>query len=287
MLGTHTNAYKNIDSLSKPFKHINRNLDIINLGSTIAYYDFDYNIMKKQGANLALPPQTLYYDFQILQQYSCCLKEGATVCICLFFFSFLVLNYEKDNYNFKYYNILDSNRIIDFTHNKKVLWNNAPALLFPELFKRIIKDAPLTDRDTENQFISDSHDKSNALRWMDGWQKQFEWNEEYVVNENQKKTMQQVTNILTEMLEYCYNKKLNPVIVIPPISNNLKKLIPENLINQCFWSNLYKAVPDKVTILDYMKNEYMCQSMYYVNALCMNMDGKTIFNRQLANDLFG
>jgi len=285
MFGSNTNAYKNILYYSKAFELVNEKLDIVNLGSTIAYFDFDYSHIEMKGANWALPPQTLYYDYQILKQYSCYLKKGSVVCISLFYFSFMVLNYNKDRYYYKYYKILDTNSIIGFSKFKKLLWDNAPALVMPELFKRMLRDIPLISNEDTDFTSTDKKDKLQALQWMEGWKTQFNWNDEFKISDIQKKIMYDVTNILSEMIEFCNKNEFKPVLVIPPISINLKRLFPEKLIKECFEDNIANVISKKIKFLDYTNNMNLCQSKNFYDALCLNKHGKCLFNNLLVQDI--
>lgn len=286
MLGDRTNAYKNILALSKPFRNIKNELEIINLGSTIAYHDFDYSITNTRGANLALPPQTLYYDFQILKKYSQYLKKDSVVCICMFFFSFMVYNYSKDRYYYKYYNILEPNSIIGYSEMKRNIWNHAPALLMPDLFKRMIKDVPVQSENDCNEVVNtDREDKCRAGKWMNSWKVQFGWENHYTITEDQKAVMQSVEAVLKQMLDFCIYNSFRPVLVIPPISKNLKKLLPEFLVKQCFWDRLYNIQGVDFQLLDFMQREELCQVENFKDAFCLNNRGKNIFNHQLMHEL--
>lgn len=286
MLGNRTNAYKNILALSDPFRKIENELKIINLGSTIAYYDFDYSIANVRGANLALPPQTLYYDFEILKKYSSYLRKDSIVCISISYCSFMVYNYTKDRYYYKYYNILDSKAIMGYTEMKRRIWDHAPALLLPELFKRMVKDVPAgSNKKYDKGIRTEQEDKYKANQWMDLWKKEFGWEHMYTITQTQKKVMQSNEAVLKEMLDFCKQNNLRPVLVIPPISHNLRNLFPSGLVEQCFWDQLYNIRGIDFQLLDYIKKDEFCQAENFMDAFCLNEKGKKLFNCQLVKDL--
>ena len=83
-----------------PMCHVPQELDMINLGSTYAFYDFAYTDTEKSGANLANVPQYLDMDYLLLQKYIDHLKKGGKVLIVLPDFVFASLGGE---YNRKVY----------------------------------------------------------------------------------------------------------------------------------------------------------------------------------------
>ena len=84
ILFKNTNYYMNsIDQLQKIIKGVPDNLEIINLGSSYGKYAFCYDHIKIKGFNFAIKPQSLSYDFKILQQYRKNLNEGCIVLISL------------------------------------------------------------------------------------------------------------------------------------------------------------------------------------------------------------
>ena len=95
------------------FRDLPYDLEMINLGSTVAFNDFDYELIGKKGANLAQAPLTLYYDYQILKKYMDHLADNAVVCVGVCHFTFLVFTYKRISANLKYYKILDAHNILE------------------------------------------------------------------------------------------------------------------------------------------------------------------------------
>lgn len=81
---------------------IPQNLEVVNLGSSSGKYAFDYNSLKIKGANWALAPQTLYYDFVLLKQFHSYLRPGARVLIPLCPFSGCIINFTDTKINGRY-----------------------------------------------------------------------------------------------------------------------------------------------------------------------------------------
>lgn len=94
MFGKNTTVYKNLMITAEYFRDLPYDLEMINLGSTVAFNDFDYELIGKKGANLAQAPQTLYYDYQILKKYMDHLADNAVVCVGVCHFTFLATVYK-------------------------------------------------------------------------------------------------------------------------------------------------------------------------------------------------
>ena len=84
--------YNNIafGNCEKFWMHRTFDLDVVNLGSSSSVAAFDYSgFVNLKTANWAMTPQTLVADLEILRNYSCYLRKGATVIIPLCPFSCL------------------------------------------------------------------------------------------------------------------------------------------------------------------------------------------------------
>ena len=64
-------------------------LDVVNLGSNSAKYGFDYSNQNLKAANLAMGPQCLLMDLNILKAYKEHLKPNAIVFIPMHWLSLL------------------------------------------------------------------------------------------------------------------------------------------------------------------------------------------------------
>ena len=58
-------------------------VDYVNTGSTFAFYGIDYESVRVKGLNLALRPQSLEADFNLLKHYEGRYNKGATVFLVI------------------------------------------------------------------------------------------------------------------------------------------------------------------------------------------------------------
>lgn len=103
MLGKKSSEYKQYIKYKNYYRNLTCGLDVVSLGSTMSYFDYDFGYWKKNGACFASIPQTLTYDYTILKQYSNQLNQGCFILINLAEFTFLVDRYKNDKANHKYY----------------------------------------------------------------------------------------------------------------------------------------------------------------------------------------
>ena len=78
------NSIPNIDNYpgNKWYRdHLDRNYDIVNLGSSSAVFCFNYDGLGVKAFNWALKPQSMEYGFKILKQYFSILKHNGIVLI--------------------------------------------------------------------------------------------------------------------------------------------------------------------------------------------------------------
>ena len=118
---------------AKFWNHRTFGMDVVNLGSTSALAAFDYSAYPQlKAANWAMAPQTSLADYEILRNYSCYLREGATVIIPLC--PFTCLGGSKDYFSDKYYTVLDIASIPHASYIKKQLVmerENNPFIYYP------------------------------------------------------------------------------------------------------------------------------------------------------------
>ena len=88
------------------FERLQQGADILCFGSTPAKYDIDFsNNSEVRGYNLAIVPETIHYDFQVLKNYHSYLKEGGTVLFVLCPFTFLKDKYRPSDNSYVYKDI--------------------------------------------------------------------------------------------------------------------------------------------------------------------------------------
>jgi hypothetical protein len=287
-----SNWYKNqlADGL-KFCKQIPRNLDICNLGSNSGKYSFDYDDTGLIGENWALGPQTLSYDFRVLKNYFSYLKGGATVIILLCPFSSCIKDFEDDSYNYKYYSFLNPVLIRNYSRDtKKKVMNfvNAPFQDSPfTSIKRLIKDVPaISNIMLSTETMDEESLKNDACVYIDNWEKQFIISDlDGTVSSNNLESIEYNSHLLQDMISFCLERKLTPVIVLPPmtkaLSSRLSGIFRENYI----YSFIRSANTKQVPFIDYSDDERFDFPDLYYNSYLLNFKGRKLFTNTVLKDL--
>lgn len=282
-----TNWYKKkIEDVTKFRKNIPLNLDICNLGSNSGKFAFDYENTGLKGENWALSPQTLSYDFRLLRNYFSYLKEGATVLMPLCPFSSCIKDFEDDKYNHKYYPFLHPILILNYsqlTSEKVMRFVNKPFQASPlRSILRILSDIP-----TGNNKIMDVKSlEVDAYNFINNWKQQFSILDlDAPVSAKNKDCITYNTNLLKEMISFCVERNLKPVIVIPPVTRVLSSKLSETFRENYIYSFIKEANTNQVVFLNYFDDERFADSNLYFNSNFLNPKGRKIFTGQVLKDL--
>jgi hypothetical protein len=262
-----------------------------NLGSSVSKADFDYSLWDAEGICLAGEPQTLYYDEQMLRQFSEKLRKGANIYICLFFFSFLVEFYEADRANYKYYFFLDRNRIRGYRRGKEFLLKSFPGLLDASLAKEEIRGFLKSCLNVfrkrqslagETALISGREsDREAAKRWIRLWNEEFGWDADPKLTEEQMRTADRVFEILKRLVEYCREKEFRPILVVAPVSRYMKEALPHETIQMCFWQYIERLAGQGCEVVDFYHSGLFPDETCFEDALRLSAKGRRVFNEYL------
>lgn len=264
-------AYRNAE---KYYQNISGKVDIISLGSTMAYYDYDYQYWDKLGINLASSPQTLSYDYSLLRQFGYAIKKDTIVFINIAEFTFLVSRYENDVNNHKYYFYLNKEYVENYKEYKNFLLKHIPCLIDATLLKNEVSQIlhKLIKRN-DKSFIE------KCCEIKIGWDREFKIHNKaltYAYDEEQKDNL----DIVKNMVLYIKEKGAVPVLVVPPVAPSLFKIIPQNILADCLYKNLDK-LSEMVEIIDLSCREDIFPDNVFETPLILNMHGKKIFNEEI------
>jgi len=282
-----TNWYKKRVSDSDKFrKRINTSLEICNLGSNSGKYAFTYEGSGLKGENWALGPQTLSYDFRVLKNYHSYLKEGATVLIPLCPFSSCIKDFEDDSVNHKYYSFLHPILILNFSQMTKeqvLRFVKTPFLVEPiKSMIRVFRDIVPVDKAK----MTKESLEIDANKFINNWKDQFSIsNLDAPVSELNKESITYNTILLTDMISFCLERKLKPVIVIPPISTALTSKLSETFRENYIHSFINKGNSKQIPFMNYMDDERFIAEDLYFNSYFLNRNGRKLFTMRLLMDL--
>ncbi|MDD3719689.1 MAG: hypothetical protein PHP28_13630 [Actinomycetota bacterium] len=279
-----TNGYRSLDDMFK-FYDMPDDIEVANLGSSHGAYGFDYeNISGITGFNFALPGQSLYYDLQVLEEYSDKLSEGCVVVIPISYFSFDQNKISEDQTRW-YYKILDYGSVYNHKLTDYVKIGLFPILGASLNAKYLIKDKPAVAFDIYWLYAFSGIDydvedveawKRDALGFLDFHNKVTAQgrNEEFNLP------------YLYGIIEYCQEHGFKPLLVTTPFTR---------YYNEVFTEEFYRDFHAKVTkiqekygipYIDYSHDPRMTEDLgLFVDSNHLNAAGSKVFTKLLLSDL--
>lgn len=280
-----TNYYESMICEYKKFiKGVPQNLEFVNVGTSFARYAFQWG---EKGFNFAIAPQTLHYDYKILDNYKRHINKGAVVCISIAPCIFCIEDFKEEYTNIKYYAFLKRQYINNFTYLKLIRRKYFPVLTNRDSWKYIFHDI---DKKTDNNAETlkcKEESKAQAEASMKYWCKQFDLEFGYyekiptLLVENFVKTRK----ILSDMLGLCEKQGWNPVIIIMPVTKELKKMFTEQFMKEFVYDNIKEACTTKIPVIDYFSDSRIEDYSYYRNSYSLNERGSMHFQKILEKDL--
>ena len=266
--------YNNIvfSDCRKFWQHGVFDMDVVNLGSSSALIAFDYSDYPNlRAANWAMAPQTLVADYEILRNYSCFLRKGATVIIPLCPFS--CLGGSNDDLSDKYYTILSMTSMPNASFRRQqqqMQLKNNPWRHFPlsQLLPRVRRHC-LTTGD---------FDLDAEIR-MERWRKEFS-----IIRFSDSMTLinkdayHDGTKLIGKIVNYCVEREFRPVLVMPPVSIALRKHFTSEMKQQFIYDFVKEGVGEKALFLDYFADERFGDDDFK-NSFMLNADGARKFTR--------
>lgn len=283
-------AYKNYFHFINKMQAVPDNLQLINLGTTAAYYAFDYGNLNVRAMNMATYTQTFQYDLKILKKYEEKLGKNAVVLISIEYFVFLcpkVPSWRKEVYN-QFLNLLESEGKtfketfhIFFIRNFPFLFRNyhQSILNMIKMEEKYGKSNNFTIYE-QNRIINQ---KLNALWGGAGISKEDLFSNK--LTPEVKKKIADSKNHLGEMIDFCISKDWNPVFVILPYSFEMNKRFSKQLLDEICYNNLNEFVKKGVSVLDYSHNERLASSKLYMDMEYLNLEGRRRFTNIVMQDL--
>lgn len=285
-----TNSYRNLFADTGKFKNdalIPNNLQLINLGSNHPKFGFDYEGLDVKAMNWAVGPQSLEYDFAILRKECHHLADRAVVLIPICVLKFFLYRHPFSEH-LKYYGILPKENIANFSSKTKFTNIDFPLWFHPMNLKRLIKDVPsknaqlLLDKNPMNE----AQLKANAELWIKGWNKEFNIDINHLVlSDKNKKDILFNVNILHEMIQFCLDRNLQPVVCVLPVSSYLGDKFSDNFVEEQILTYIKEANSQKCPVLNYLKDNRFTDSSLYINSFFFNLRGRKMFTKMIVEEL--
>ena len=263
------------------------NTDVINLGSTSGYYAFDYEGLPIKGGNFALRHNPLSGDQAILKNYFGYLNpKGSHVIISLCVFSSLAGSY--DFMEDRFYTLIYPSSIPHFSYRRQQHIKAiaaSPIRRFPLWSFYTEMKAQL--RGTSHSTLTEEQMKADADRWIKGWKHEFALSDfSQPLSLINKDGVNDAAEILNDIISFCKERNIKPVIMIPPMYHTLAEKFDEKA-RQLFVYDLIEKIEDKtVPFHNYMDDSrFSRDSSLFMNSFFLNKKGAKKFTRIALTDI--
>lgn len=291
-------VYGEVDAM----KDVPYGITMVNFGTShgLAAFRYPYDANGEVCYNLALSGEDIYHDFQTLKQFTGHLADGCIVALPTSYFSFCMSTDSPSQK--RYYLYLDKKYIRGFSYETLINAKYLPVLRSGEfIIKNLINDQDIDlggmmmndDEGTQKKSsgvlaISASayNEQSEIASALEKKDKELEyhakgrvvsWRSGYMITG--KKYMQKNTEILIEMVEYCYEHGFKPVLVTTPIYKALNNEFSDEELKKCYFDNVDRAVSQTgVPYLDLSHDDVLSKNPeYFGNSDHMSEKGANAF----------
>ena len=266
-------------------KNNERNFDIVNIGSSSILHAFDYEGLNVKAYNWALQPQSLDFCFYILKTYFSILKKGGTVCIGLSPFTGITNKNDKRSAPLltRYLGVLNEEYIDDYGKIKRkydhpLLYDTKKAI------KHLIRDIPPKYND-EIQLLNSDQYKTDAENWIKGWMNEFSIKDlNLPVKKESKSNLQKRKELLIEIIDFCKERELNPVVIIPPVHSSLRQHFTLEFHKNYIKEFISVAKGKNVIVKDFLLSDKYPDELF-LNSFFLNKDGAKKFTKDILSEI--
>lgn len=228
---------------------------VSNVGSSHGVYNFNYSALKEQGIscfNYGGTSQTYNYDYAILQEYGSFLKEGGVMFIPVSYFSFndeVANASEKQALSVRYYHCLSPETMPDYDYFTDFVVHKYPVLSAGHKLFELLPSLSL------KVFAAESgvDEEIFAARTKERYERHFAGKAEYFRQER--------IDELYEVIGYCKERNITPVLVTTPFSHYYNDLVSEEFLEE--FHTTIKNVTDTchVSYYDYSSDPRFCNDL--------------------------
>lgn len=285
-----TNDYRNIFADTEKFRNddsIPNGLQLVNLGSNHPKFGFHYDGLNVKAMNWAVGPQSLEYDFAILRKECHHLADNAVVLIPICVLKMFLYRHPFGEH-LKYYGILPKDDIVGYTQKTKNTHIDYPLLFHPKKIKRLIKDVPAVTNNLliDTNPMNETQLKADADFWINCWNREFDIDiNNLVLSDINKTNIKRNIHLLNEMIQFCLDRKLRPVICILPVTDYLGSRFSEDFVKNQILAYVNEANTQKCPVLNHLKDSRFTDSSLYINSFFFNLQGRKQFTKMIIEEL--
>lgn len=263
----------NINQEILAFKKNPYPVDIINLGASHSMYAYYFKPTSLSHLDLALPAQTIQYDFKLLREYGKYLKPGGVVIVSISQITFI--NSEAKHIG-NYYKVLDRTEIEPFR-----LIDYYSYLYLPGTNSGSFNSA-LSGKLKNFKWNSHQPWANNGKNYSGRKHEKVEVQyREAVENNNIERNVKQ----LREIVDYCSEKGYQVILTMEPVHQSYQEYFNEEVMNRLVFQYL-KALKLDVPFLNYMSDQRFADNKdYFIDPDHLNREGRKMFSWIVYKDL--
>ncbi|MDR7079697.1 hypothetical protein J2Y03_004755 [Neobacillus niacini] len=248
-------------------------VNIINLGASHSMYGYYFKPTGLSHLDLALPAQTIQYDFKLLKEYGKYLKSDGVVIVSISQITFA--NSEAKHIG-NYYKVLDRTeiepfRLIDYYRYLYLPGTNSGSF-----------NSALSGKLKNFKWNSHQPWANNGRNYSERKYEKVEAQyREAVENNNSERNMKQ----LKEIVNYCSEKGYRVILTMEPVHQSYKEYFNEEVMNRLVFQHL-KALKLDVPFLNYMNDQRFADNKnYFIDPDHLNREGRKMFSWIVYRDL--
>jgi hypothetical protein len=263
----------NIDHEILAFKKHPYPVDIINLGASHSMYGYYFKPTGLSHLDLALPSQTIQYDFKLLKEYGKYLKPGGVVLVSISQITFA--NSEAKNIG-NYYKVLDRTEIEPFNLIDYYSYLYLPGINSGSFHSALAGKLKNLKWNSHQPWANNG--KNYAGRKYMKIEEQYR---EAVENNNIEINVKQ----LREIVDYCNEKGYRMILTMEPVHQSYLEFFNEEVMNRLVFQYL-KALKLDVPFINYMSDQrFVDNKDYFIDPDHLNREGRKMFSWIVYEDL--
>ncbi|WP_246942921.1 hypothetical protein [Bacillus pinisoli] len=263
----------NISGAILAFKKHPYPVDIINLGASHSMYGYYFKPTGLSHLDLALPAQTIEYDFKLLREYGKYLKPGGVVIVSISQITFA--NSETKNIG-NYYKILDRNEIEPFRLLDYYSYLYVPGINSGSFNSALSGKLKKFRWDAHQPWANDG--KNYSGRKYEKVEAQYR---EAVENNNIERNMKQ----LKEIVDYCHEKGYQVILTMEPVHKSYLEYFDEEVMDRLVFQYL-KDLKLDVPFLNYMSDSrFVNNKEFFIDPDHLNREGRKKYSWIVYEDL--
>lgn len=276
------------------FRHMraakSKQYDIVCFGSMSAKYAFDFTDEVISGYNFGYMSQYLYYTDKMLREYYTCLKENSVVILALADMVFLKHGYGEFGGETQYYGILGNKNMTSYNSEigfLRYLAREFPLLCHPTWIRFIFHDTAETN---SFDLKENPHDAAEMKKLAE--EKIVRWISQFHLMDTQNcvglefgEIFIETSALLSNMIDFCLTRGLKPVLLVLPVSETFEKQLGKDFMDSVLYANICRANIQGVPVIDFLRDQEFADGNLYVNADCLNKNGRRLFTKRVLSDL--